>query len=135
MLCSCPDNIYRGVCRKHVHAIEISKRMREAVQKEVPKTVIKQVDPTKCKYCDSPHINKKGTHTFKKGPVQQFKCRDYGKRFVHNLGFEKKQSSPEQIALAVDMVFSGLSSRKAAETLNKTGGDVSHMTVFRWAES
>ena len=51
------------------------------------------------------------------------------------MGFERKQSTPEQITLAVDMVFSGLSSRKAAETLNKTGGNTSHMTVFRWAES
>ena len=68
-----PDNIYRGVYCKHVHAIKISRRMREAVQQEVPKTVIKQVDPTKCKYCDSPHISKKGTRTFKKGVIQQYK--------------------------------------------------------------
>ncbi len=135
MLCSCPDNIYRGVCCKHVHAIEISKRMREAVQQEVPKTIIKQVDLTKCKRCGSENVVKNGFKNLKRGKVQMFLCRDCGKKFTHNLGFERKQSAPEQITLAVDMVFSGLSSRKAAETLNKTGGDVSHMTVFRWAES
>ena len=51
------------------------------------------------------------------------------------MGFKRKQSTPEQITLAADMVSSGLSFRKPAETINKTGGNTSHMTVFRWAES
>ena len=87
-----------------------------------------------CKFCDSKNVNRDGFKTPKRGKVRVFKCRDCGRKFTHNLGFEK-QSTPEQITLAVDMVFSGLSSRKAAETLNKTGGNTSHMTVFRWADA
>lgn len=134
-ICSCPDHMYGGNLCKHIHAVEISRRMREAVQEDVPKTVIKQVDLGKCKFCESANIIRDCIRKFKKGPVQQFKCKDCLKRFTHNLGFERKQSTPEQITLAVDMVFSGSSSRKAAETINKTGGAVSHMTVFRWAEA
>ena len=134
MLCSCPDNIYRGVCCKHVHAIEISKRMREAVQQEVPKTVIKQIDLGRCKHCDSANIHKDGIRHLKKGDTQQYECHDCGKRFTHNLGFEGKRATPEQITMAVELVFSGLSSRKAATTLRKMKVKVSHQTVFNWSE-
>ena len=135
VLCSCPDNIYRGVCCKHVHAIEISRRMREAVQQEVPKTVIKAVDLTKCKFCDSANIIKKGIRHLKKGDMQQYGCLDCGKRFTHNLGFEGKRAMPEQITQAVELVFSGLSSRKAATFLGKVGVKVCHVTVFNWPRS
>ena len=134
MLCSCPDNIYRGVCCKHIHAIEISRRMRAAVQQEIPKTVIKQVDLGRCKQCDSPNIVKQGIRKLKRGPVQGYKCKDCGKRFTHNLGFEGKRAAPEQITQAVELVFSGLSSRKTTTFLKKAGVKVSHQTVFNWAE-
>ena len=133
-VCSCPDSMYRGVCCKHAHAIEISKRMREAVQREIPKTIIKQADLTKCKRCGSENIHKDCIRKFKKGPAQQYKCNDCGKRFVHNLGFEKKQATPEQVCTAVELIFSGLSSRKAATLIKGMGADRSHMTVMRWAK-
>lgn len=129
-VCSCPDSMYRGVVCKHAHAVEISRRMREAVQQEVPKTTIKQVDLGRCKFCESANIIRKG---IKRGK-QQFGCKTCGKRFIQNLGFENKQATPEQITMAVDLVFSGLSTRKAAATLKMTGTTKSHMTVERWAK-
>ena len=80
--------------------------MREAVQEEVPKTIIKQVDLTKCKRCKSPNVVKQGIRRLKRGPVQGYKCKDCNKRFTHNLGFEKKHVAPEQITQAVDLLFS-----------------------------
>ena len=50
------------------------------------------------------------------------------------MGFEKKQVTPEQITMAANLVFSGLSTRKTAKSLNMTGVSVSHMTVMRWVE-
>ncbi len=134
MLCSCPDSIYRGVCCKHVHAIEISRRMREAVQEDVPKTIIKQVDLGRCKRCDSSNIAKQGMRKLKRGPAQGYKCKDCGKRFTHNLGFEGKRAAPEQITQTVELVFSGLSSRKAATFLKKANDKVSHQTIYNWSE-
>ncbi len=128
-VCSCPDSMYRGVVCKHAHAIEISKRMRAAVQEEVT-TTIKVVDLTKCKFCDSTDIIKKG---IKRGK-QQFGCRTCGRRFIQNLGFEKKQASPEHITQAVDLLFSGLSSRKVANTLKMVGITVVHTTIQRWGK-
>ena len=134
MICSCPDHMYRGGCCKHIHAVEISKRLREAVQEEVPKTVIKQVDLGRCKYCDSTQIVKHGIKKLKRGNVQRYKCMDCLRHFIHNLGFEGKHTSPEQITQAVELVFSGLSSRKVATFLESVGVKVSHVTVYNWAE-
>ena len=129
--CACPDHVYRDVCCKHIHAVEISKKLRQAVSEEI---VIKQVDLGKCKFCDSENITKDGIRKLKKGEFQQFKCHKCGKRFIQNLGFERKQATPEQITMAVDLVFSGLSTRKTATALKMTGTKKSHMTIERWAK-
>ena len=128
--CSCPDHRYRHVCCKHIHAVEISRKMREAVQKSV---VIQQIDLGRCKFCDSAHIVKDSIRRLKKGDVQQYKCKDCGKRFTQNLGFEGKHATPEQITMAVDLVFSGLSTRKTAFTLKGMNIKVTHQTVLNWA--
>ena len=128
--CSCPDHKYRHVCCKHIHAVEISKRMRDAVQKTV---IIPQIDLGSCKFCSSENIVKNGTQQLKKGgSVQLYKCKDCGKKFRHNLGFERKQATPEQITMAVDLVFSGLSTRKTAFALKGMNIKVTHQTVLNW---
>jgi transposase-like protein len=133
MACSCPDYKYRMACCKHIHAVELSIRMREAVQETVS-TTIKTVDITRCKFCDSTHIIRKGIKKAKKGDMQQFGCKDCGKRFTLNLGFEKKRATPEQITTAVDLLFGGLSSRKVASTLAMTGLKTTHITVQNWGK-
>ena len=133
-ICSCPDHMYRGVACKHIHAVEISRRMREAVQEEIPKTVIKQVDLTKCKRCKSPNVVKDSIRRLKKGDTQQYKCKNCGFRFTHNLGFEGKRATPEQICTAVELVFSGPSSRKTATTIKSMGVRTCHRTVQNWAK-
>lgn len=45
----------------------------------------------------------------KKGEVQQYKCKDCGRRFTQNLGFEQKRATPEQVTTAVELVFDGMS--------------------------
>ena len=56
-ICSCPDHLEAGHHCKHMHAVEISLRMREAVQDSV---TITPVDPTKCKHCGHSNIVKDG---------------------------------------------------------------------------
>ena len=104
--------------------------MHEAVKEEV---VIRKIDLGKCKHCDSENIVKDSIRRLKKGEVQQLKCKDCGKRFIHNLGFEKKHATPEQISTAVELVFSGLSTRKTAKALQGMNVKANHMTVMRWA--
>lgn len=129
-VCSCPDHRFRRVCCKHIHAVEMSRKIREVVKQSV---VIKQVDLGRCKFCDSMHIVKDSIRKLKRGNVQQYKCKDCGKRFTQNLGFEGKHATPEQITMAVDLVFSGLSTRKTAFTLKGMSVKVTHQTVLSWA--
>ena len=104
--------------------------MREAVQESV---TIREVDLGRCRFCDSLNIARKGTKKLKKGTFQNFQCSDCKRFFVHNLGFERKRATPEQITMAVDLLFSGLSPRKTAKSIRMTGANVSHVTVQNWA--
>jgi len=56
------------------------------------------------------------------------------KRFTHNVGFTRKRATPEQITQAVDLLFSGLSSRKVARSLEMTGLKTTHVTVQNWGK-
>ena len=94
---------------------------------------IREADLGRCRFCDSPDITRKGIRKLKKGTFQQFRCRDCGRRFTHNLGFERKRATPEQITMAIGLLFSGLSSRNAATFIRMTGVDASHVTVQNWA--
>ena len=129
--CSCPDHQFRRVCCKHIHAVEISRKMREAVMESV---TIREVDLGRCKFCDSANVVKHGFKKLRKGTFQRFRCDGCGKHFTHNLGFERKRATPEQITMAVDLLFSGLSSRKTAKSVRMTGTNVSHVTVQNWAK-
>ena len=129
--CSCPDHQFRRVCCKHIHAVEISRKMREAVMESV---TIREVDLGRCKFCDSANVVKHGFKRLRKGTFQRFRCDGCGKHFTHNLGFERKRATPEQITMAVDLLFSGLSSRKTAKSVRMTGTNVSHVTVQNWAK-
>ena len=127
-ICSCPDHLEAGHHCKHMYAVEISLRMREAAQRS---TTIRQIDLTKCKFCNGV-IVKDGVRHFKRGDIQQYRCKECHKRFTHNLGFERKHATPEQITTAVDLLFSGLSSRKVAYHLKKANLKVSYKTVQNW---
>ena len=127
-VCSCPDHMEAGFHCKHMHAVEISIRMRQAAQHS---TTIRQIDLTKCKFCDGA-IVKDGIRKLKRGSVQAYKCKTCGKKFTHNLGFERKRATPEQITTAVDLLFSGLSSRKVAYHLGKANLKVSYKTIQNW---
>lgn len=129
-LCECPDGIGGGNHCKHAHAVEMSRRMREAVQET---GTMREVNLGRCKRYGSPNIHKDGIRCLKKGDVQQYGCKDCGRRFTSNLGFERKRFTPEQISTAVDLVFAGTSTRKTAKALKGTGVTVSHMMVTDWA--
>ena len=127
--CACPDHLIGGSHCKHIYAVEIGSGIREP---ESGHAVIGEPDQSKCKFCDSPNVTKKGLKKFKKGTFQNFRCGSCRRYFVNNLGFERKRATPEQITMAVEMVFGGMSTRKTAKAIRMTGTDVSHMTVLNW---
>ena len=120
-MCSCPDHLHTGALCKHIQAVQFEGGERRIIQPH---------DDTRCKFCDSDDIIRRG----KNGGKQQWGCKSCGRRFVQNLGFKGRWNTPEHITLAVEMVYGGMSTRKAANALRKTGCTASHMTVQRWAE-
>ena len=127
--CACPDHQFRGVCCKHIHAVEISIRMRNVVKQEV---TIKEVDVTICPYCKDSDTMKFGVRHNKSGSVQMYQCKKCSHKFSHNLGFEKMRATPDQITTAMNLYFNGESSRKVSQSLKLLSAKVSHVTIQKW---
>jgi len=91
---SCPDHLYQYVKCKHIHAVELS----FAIGKEVE---IRKIEPINnvqnCIYCKSPKIAKDGLRHNKHGNIQKYNCKDCGKYFTINIGFEKMKHNPQGI--------------------------------------
>jgi putative transposase len=110
-VCSCPDHLYRGVKCKHIHPVEFSFAIREQVKSE---NIIARIDSLSCRYCSSTNIVKKAIRYDKYGNIQRYLCKQCGKRFSFNIGFEKMRASPQMITSAMQLYFTGESFRKVA---------------------
>lgn len=126
--CSCPDHTYRRVCCKHIHAVEISLRIRKAVKP----TVLNEVPPDACQFCKSADTKRAGVRKNKTYSIQLYQCRRCGKRFSTNLGFGRMHASPQAITCAMQLYFTGESHRNVQKLLRLQGVNVSHVTVYKW---
>jgi len=128
-VCECPDNKFRNVKCKHIFAIEFSIALRNAVGNvRIEPIVNLQV----CQICGSNKVVKDGLRHNKYGDIQVYLCRDCGKHFTINLGFERMKSTPQIITSALQLYFSGTSLRNCAEFLKLQGVKVSYVAVYKW---
>jgi transposase-like protein len=128
-VCQCPDNTYRHVECKHIHAVEFSQKIKEHVKKSV---VIQEVEINDCIFCHSTHTKKFGLRHNKAGDIQRFMCLDCGKSYSVNIGFERMKHNPQAITSAMQLYFSGESLRNTMRSLKLLGVEVSHKTVYNW---
>jgi putative transposase len=130
-LCECPDNKFREVKCKHIHAVIFSQSIRAEV-------AIRRIAPidnlTECIYCGSKNIRKDGKRKNKSGNIQIYECKDCQKYFTFNIGFEHMKHSPQAITTAMQLYFSGESFRNTQKSLKLLGIEVSHKTVFKWVK-
>jgi transposase-like protein len=128
-VCSCPDHKFRGVKCKHIFAVEISFALRKQVE-------VARIEPIQsinnCIYCNSIDIVKDGLRHNKYGDIQKFNCKECGKYFTINIGFEKMKHNPQRITTAMQLYFSGESLRNTCESLQLIGMSVSHQTIYNW---
>ena len=129
--CTCPDHTFRHICCKHIHAVEISIKMREQVR-EQNKVVITPISIDSCIYCNSNNVTKDGLRHNKYGNIQKFNCKDCKKYFTINIGFEKMKHDPKGITTAMQLYFSGESLRNVSKSLRLLGMDITHQTVSNW---
>jgi len=134
-LCTCFDFYYRGIQEhtiircKHIWAVELSLKIREQVQARViePITGIHG-----CIFCKSENIKKDGLRRNKYGDIQKFYCKDCGRWFTVNFGFERMKHNPQGITTAMQLYFSGESLRNTARSLRLLGVQVSYQTIWNW---
>lgn len=127
-VCDCPDNQWRKVKCKHIHAVEFSIQIRKQVQS----VVINQIDTNCCKFCNSTDIIKKGLRKNQTYSLQVYKCRTCNKKFSVNLGFERMKASPQVITSAMQLYFTGESLRNVQKFLELQGVKITHKTVWNW---
>jgi len=127
--CSCPDHKFRGGKCKHIYAVEFSRAVRETVKEQV---VIQPISQLACRYCSSEHIVKKAIRHNKLYSIQRYLCKDCGKRFSFNIGFEKMRAPPDAITSAMQLYFTGESFRNVMRFLELRGIKVSHVAVYKW---
>jgi putative transposase len=128
--CDCPDNKYRHVPCKHIHAVIVSQTIRAEVK---VRTISPIENLTNCIYCGSTNLRKDGVRKNKTGStIQIFECKDCHKYVTFNIGFERMKHNPQAITSAMQLYFSGESLRNTMRSLQLLGVEVSHQTVYNW---
>jgi putative transposase len=102
--CSCPVNLYRDVKCKHIYAVIFSSALRVQVKKEI---IIQPVDSLSCRYRNSSNIMRKAIRRNRYCNIQRYLCKDCGRRFSFNIGFEKMRATPQIITSAMQLYFIG----------------------------
>jgi len=127
--CSCEDNFFRKTCCKHIHAVEISLKIRREVENQV---ILNPIENDCCKFCNSDNIIKKGLRNNKHQQIQKYLCHDCKKFFSINLGFEKMRATPEIITSAMQLYFTGESLRGVQKFIRLQGINFSHVAIYEW---
>ena len=120
--CSCEDHQFGRVCCKHIHAVEISLKLRETVKQQI----IEQVNVSLCPRCGSDNTKKMGVRHNKNYDIQMYGCKDCNKKFSHNLGFEGLKATPEMVTVSMNLYFNGESLRHTADSMKLFGVNVTH---------
>jgi len=127
--CSCPDATTRAIKCKHIFAVELSLEIRRRIENA---RRIAPLDYQSCLSCGSQKIVKHGILHNKSGDLQRYSCKECGKRFTMNLGFEHMGATPRAITSAMQLYFTGESFRNVQKFLRLQGVNVSHVTVYNW---
>jgi transposase-like protein len=128
-LCDCPDNKYRRLPCKHIHAVTFSLSIRAEVK---VRTISPIENLTNCIYCGSSKLIKKGIRKNKTGNIQKFQCQDCHKCMTFNIGFERMKHNPQAVTSAMQLYFSGESLRNTMRSLKLLGVEVSYRTILNW---
>ena len=90
--------------------------------------------PHRCERCNSKEIEPHGWRYNESEPVQRYRCKACGKRFVFRLGFERMRSPAWAVVDTLDLYFKRLSLFEAADFLRRKGISVHPTTVGRWVQ-
>ncbi|MGH9982445.1 MAG: hypothetical protein ACRD8W_00630 [Nitrososphaeraceae archaeon] len=75
---------------------------------------------------------KKALRHNKQYDIQRYMCKDCGRRFSFNIGFENMRTPLDAITSAMQLYFTSESFRNVMRFLKVRGINVSHVTVYKW---
>ncbi len=127
--CECPDFTFRHVKCKHVFSVILSQQIKREVSAS---RVIQPLSTNSCVYCQSENIVKDAIRHNKKYDIQRYLCKQCGKRFSVNVGFEGMKASPQIITSAMQLYFTGESLRNVQKFLKLQGVSISHVSILKW---
>jgi transposase-like protein len=85
-----------------------------------------------CPHCQSPKVIKNGNHHLQDGtPMQNYLCKDCGKRFSQRTGtpMARLRTPTATVSIAMKMRSEGMGVRASGRVLDK-----SHSTILRWQQ-
>jgi transposase-like protein len=130
-VCECPDFRHRHVTCKHIHAVLASLNIRQYVSSQTIQKPVEVVET--CRFCGSSNFAKEGHRKNRGYKLQRYRCKDCGKWFVINYGFEKMRYDPNAITTCIDLYFKGVSLRNIADHLKQFfGRKPSCSTIHDW---
>ncbi|MGA8081726.1 MAG: hypothetical protein WB988_07675 [Candidatus Nitrosopolaris sp.] len=59
-------------------------------------------------------------------------CKDCGKRFSFNIGFDRMHATPETVTSAMQLYFTGESLRNVQKFLKLQGVKITHVSIYNW---
>jgi putative transposase len=68
----------------------------------------------------------------KYGDIQKFNCKDCGRYFTINLGFERIHATPEMVTSTLQLYFTGESLRNIQKFLKLQGLKITHVSIYNW---
>ena len=133
LVCECLDHKTRKSDCKHIKVVLTYIKENKIDDSEAFK-MIERNEVKLCRYCDSGNIKKNGIAKNKLRDIQMYKCRDCGKKFRDNLGFERMRYDPTFIIQSIRKLNSKMSTRSIADDFEQDDIEVSHMSVYNWLE-
>ena len=130
--CDCPDFGKRHQDCKHLLTIKFWIKFKDTFKAEkVPEA--KPLNFQNCAKCGSSDVVKYGSRKTKKGRKQRFICKGCGFTFILEDEFSGIIYDSEIVCKAMDLFFSGLSTRKVAFHVKQFYNlGIHHTTIYYW---
>jgi transposase-like protein len=133
--CTCPDATKSAQFCKHLWAVELSQKLRLAVEGDArAEGAIEPMEiAPSCGFCGSKRAVRFGARVTAKGTVQRFGCKDCGRKFIVDNGFSRLRAEPKAVVTAFDLWAKKVSYRQIAHHLKDVHGvTVGKSTIERW---
>ncbi len=130
--CECPDFQFRDVECKHILSVKLWLEMKEKIKSKPNFNFSEESEKSRCVYCNSEKIIKRGKRNTSIGFKQRFFCKSCNRKFIFDI-VKRVKGNSKIITLVIDLYYKGLSLRDIQDTVYQFFRlKVHHETIRRW---